>query len=230
MLSDRGSTGAKEPENTDGHTCAARHLRRHAGQWCGDRTGREVKTIAALEVVVSAGAVYSPALLLRSGIGPAEELRKLGIAVTADRPGVGRNFQNHPQLHFAVTLKSGSRLSPAAQHYIMTGMRFSSGLEGCPTGDLFQFYTGRVSSMPFGRHMAMIAVCVYAPVSRGFVKLKSVDPHAPLVVEAAPCRRNRRQAHDYVGAARRKLASRTAGARMFCRDLFDAEASAAAAD
>ena len=143
----------------------------------------EAKTIAAPEVVVSAGAVYSPALLLRSGIGPAEELRKLGIAVTADRPGVGRNFQNHPQLHFAVTLKSGSRLSPAAQHYIMTGMRFSSGLEGCPTGDLFQFYTGRVSSMPFGRYMAMIAVCVYAPVSRGFVKLKSADPHAPLVVE-----------------------------------------------
>ena len=53
-----------------------------------ERAG-EVKTIAAPEVVVSAGAVYSPALLLRSGIGPAEELRKLGIAVTADRPGSG---------------------------------------------------------------------------------------------------------------------------------------------
>jgi choline dehydrogenase-like flavoprotein len=147
-----------------------------------ERAGK-VTTIAAPEVVVSAGAVYSPALLLRSGIGPAEELRKLGITVTVDRPGVGRNFQNHPQLHFAVTLKPNSRLSAAAQHYIMTGMRFSSGLEGCPAGDLFHFYTGRVSSMPFGRHMAMIAACVYAPVSRGFVKLKSADPYAPLVVE-----------------------------------------------
>jgi choline dehydrogenase-like flavoprotein len=147
-----------------------------------ERAG-EVTTIAAPEVVVSAGAVYSPALLLRSGIGPAQELRELGLTVIADRPGVGRNFQNHPQLHFAVTLKSNSRLSAAAQHYIMTGMRFSSGLEGCPVGDLFQFYTGRVSSMPFGRHLAMIAVCVYAPVSRGFVRLKSADPHASLVVE-----------------------------------------------
>jgi len=143
----------------------------------------EVTTIAAPEVVVSAGAVYSPALLLRSGIGPAEELRTLGITVTADRPGVGRNFQNHPQLHFAVMLKPNSRLSAAAQHYIMTAMRFSSGLEGCPAGDLFHFYTGRVSSMPFGRHMAMIAACVYSPLSRGFVKLKSSDPHVPLVVE-----------------------------------------------
>ncbi|HEY1748565.1 MAG TPA: GMC family oxidoreductase N-terminal domain-containing protein [Xanthobacteraceae bacterium] len=142
-----------------------------------------VKTLAAREVVVSAGAVYSPALLLRSGVGPAEELRELGITVTADRPGVGRNFQNHPQLHFAVTLKPKSRLSPAAQHYIMTGMRFSSGMEGCPAGDLFHFYTGRVSSMAFGRHMAMIAACVYSPVSRGFVKLKSADPHATPVVE-----------------------------------------------
>jgi choline dehydrogenase-like flavoprotein len=143
----------------------------------------EVKTIGAGEVVVSAGAVYSPALLLRSGVGPAEELRNLGITVTADRPGVGRNFQNHPQLHFAIKLKPNARLAPAAQHYIMTSMRFSSGLEGCPRGDLFNFYTGRVSSMPFGRHVAMIAACLYAPVSRGFVKLKSADPHVPLVVE-----------------------------------------------
>ena len=60
--------------------------------------------------MVSAGAVHSPALLLRSGIGPAEDLRKLGIAVAADRRGVGRNYQNHPQMHFAMTLKPGSRM------------------------------------------------------------------------------------------------------------------------
>jgi 5-(hydroxymethyl)furfural/furfural oxidase len=57
------------------------------------------KTIAAREVVISAGGIHSPAVLLRSGIGPAEDLRKLGIAVVADRRGVGRNYQNHPQLH-----------------------------------------------------------------------------------------------------------------------------------
>ena len=49
------------------------------------------KTIAAREVVVSAGGIHSPAVLLRSGIGPAEDLRELGIAVVADRCGVGRN-------------------------------------------------------------------------------------------------------------------------------------------
>jgi 5-(hydroxymethyl)furfural/furfural oxidase len=147
-----------------------------------ERAG-EAKTIPAREVVVSAGAIHSPALLLRSGIGPAEDLRKLGIAVAADRPGVGRNYQNHPQLHFAMTLKPDSRLPAAAQHYIMTSLRFSSGLEGYGPGDLFHYYTGRVSTKPFGRRMAMVAACLYAPVSRGFVALRSADPNAPLQVE-----------------------------------------------
>jgi 5-(hydroxymethyl)furfural/furfural oxidase len=147
-----------------------------------ERAG-EAKTIAAREVVVSAGAIHSPALLLRSGIGPAGDLRKLGIAVAVDRPGVGRNYQNHPQLHFAMTLKPKSRLPAAAQHYIMTSLRFSSGLEGCGPGDLFHYYTGRVSTKPFGLRMAMVAACLYAPVSRGFVALRSADPNAPLQVE-----------------------------------------------
>lgn len=47
------------------------------------------------EVILSAGNIASPAVLLRSGIGPAAELQALGIAVTADRPGVGRNVQEH---------------------------------------------------------------------------------------------------------------------------------------
>jgi choline dehydrogenase len=50
---------------------------------------------SAAVVVVSAGALGSPTLLLRSGIGPAADLRALGIAVVADRPDVGRNLQEH---------------------------------------------------------------------------------------------------------------------------------------
>jgi len=147
-----------------------------------ERDGDE-RMIGAREVVVSAGGIHSPALLLRSGIGPADELSRLGIAVAADRKGVGRNYQNHPQMHFAVTLKPESRLAPAAQHYIMTGQRFSSGLEGCERGDLFHYYTGRVSTRPFGRRMAMVAACLYAPASRGVVALRSADPKAPVRVE-----------------------------------------------
>jgi choline dehydrogenase-like flavoprotein len=140
-----------------------------------ERNG-EILSIDTPAVVVSCGAILSPALLLRSGIGPADELAKLGIPVVADRPGVGRNYQNHPQLHFAITLKSKSRLPPDAQHYIISALRFSSGLKGCPSGDLFLYFTGRVSPRTFGPRMAMVAVALYKPYSRGVVKLRSSDP------------------------------------------------------
>jgi choline dehydrogenase len=48
------------------------------------------------EVIVSAGAVNTPKLLMLSGIGPAEELKRHGITITAEAPEVGRNLQNHP--------------------------------------------------------------------------------------------------------------------------------------
>ena len=145
--------------------------------------GEERLTIAAREVVVSCGGVHSPALLLRSGVGPAADLKRVGIDVVADRPGVGQNLQNHPQLHFAMTLKPGTRLPPSAQHYIMSALRFSSGLDGCPTGDLFHYFTGRVSPRAFGCRMAMLAVALYAPFSRGRITLRSSEPDVPPDIE-----------------------------------------------
>ena len=50
-------------------------------------------------------------------------------------------------------------------------------------GDLFHYYTGRVSTRSFGPRMAMVAACLYAPVSRWVVALRSADPNAPLRVE-----------------------------------------------
>lgn len=147
-----------------------------------ERGGRTM-SINTPMVVISCGAILSPALLLRSGIGPADELAKLGIPVVADRPGVGRNYQNHPQLHFAMTLKSESRLALDAQHYIVSALRFSSGLEGCPAGDLFLYFTGRVSPRAFGPRMALVAVALYKPFSRGAVKLRSSDPNVSPQVE-----------------------------------------------
>ena len=60
------------------------------------RRGRERPEIEAGRVIVCAGAYDSPALLLRSGIGPAGDLRALGIPVVADLPGVGANLHDHP--------------------------------------------------------------------------------------------------------------------------------------
>ncbi|WP_204302862.1 GMC family oxidoreductase N-terminal domain-containing protein, partial [Stenotrophomonas maltophilia] len=55
---------------------------------------------ARREVIVSAGAFQSPQLLLLSGVGDAGSLRRLGIPVVADSPGVGQNLQDHPDFIF----------------------------------------------------------------------------------------------------------------------------------
>ncbi|MFE9327612.1 GMC family oxidoreductase [Nocardia sp. NPDC052278] len=72
------------------------------------RKGRTVHVRCAREVVLAAGAIGSPALLLRSGIGPADELSGLGIDVVADRSGVGRNLMEHTctPVSFDVTIPS----------------------------------------------------------------------------------------------------------------------------
>lgn len=145
--------------------------------------GHETLNLAAAEVVVSCGAVHSPSLLLRSGIGPADELRALGIDVVADRPGVGRNYQNHAQLHFAMTLKPQSRMPQSAQHYIMSALQFSSGVDGGTPGDLFHYFTGRINPKAFGLRMALLSCALYGPVSRGRVSLADAGPNTPPRIE-----------------------------------------------
>jgi 5-(hydroxymethyl)furfural/furfural oxidase len=183
---------------------------------CGviaERSGETVN-LSASEVVLCAGAIHSAAILLRSGIGPAAELQELGIVPVADRRGVGRNYQNHSLLHFAVTLDPSSRLRHADQHYTMTSLRFSSGLEGCPAGDLFLYFVGRVSGRPFGTGMGMIAAALYAPFSRGSVKLVSRDPDVPPVV-------SQRLLTDPRDAQRMILAARFAESLIVDRTVMD---------
>jgi choline dehydrogenase-like flavoprotein len=141
------------------------------------------RQIATREVVVCGGGILSPAILLRAGIGPAAELRALGITPVADRPGVGKNFQNHVQMHFALTLNPQSRLPTPRPFYAMTGVRASSNLPGCSAGDLFLYLTGAVSNRGFGKKMALIAAALYGPRSRGSVSLQSAEAEVPLKID-----------------------------------------------
>lgn len=56
----------------------------------------ELQTVHGREIVLSAGAIMSPAILLRSGVGPADELAELGIPSVIDLPGVGKHLMDHP--------------------------------------------------------------------------------------------------------------------------------------
>jgi choline dehydrogenase-like flavoprotein len=132
--------------------------------------------LRAHKVIVSAGGIYSPTLLLRSGIGPAAELASLGIPSVLDRPGVGRNLQNHPYMFFALTLPRSKRVAPDLRRFALAGIRSSSGVSGCPPSDLFGFVIGRVSGQSFGPDFALVGSALYSPLSRGAVTLKSADP------------------------------------------------------
>jgi 5-(hydroxymethyl)furfural/furfural oxidase len=102
-----------------------------------------------------------------------------------------------------MTLNPQSRLGDGDRHYTMTSLRFSSGLEGCPAGDLFLYFNGRVSGRPFGTGIGMIAAALYAPFSRGAVTLRSHDPDVPPEV-------SQRLLSDPRDAARMLIAARTA--------------------
>ncbi len=85
--------------------------------------GAAVEQIAARrEVVLAAGAINSPLLLMRSGIGPGAHLAEQGIAVLADRPGVGENLQDHLELYVQVAAAEPVSLyrywNPAGKAYV----------------------------------------------------------------------------------------------------------------
>lgn len=131
--------------------------------------------LKAREVILSTGALQTPAHLLRAGIGPAAHLKEFGITVRADRPGVGQNLQDHPMVAFAAYLPKAARLPASQRRHIQLGYRYSSGLPDTTPGDMFVLPSNRAAWHPLGRRLASILVCVNRPYSTGEVKLNGRD-------------------------------------------------------
>ena len=88
-------------------------------------SGGEIFTIDGDEIILSAGAIASPQLLMLSGVGPAEQLRPLGIDVVHHLPGVGRSMKNHPSVSIVYRSQPGHRLAPDAPRN-QVGLRFTA--------------------------------------------------------------------------------------------------------
>jgi 5-(hydroxymethyl)furfural/furfural oxidase len=156
--------------------------RMHARGVRATRDG-ETMELRAREVILCGGAIHSPTLLMRSGVGPASDLRRRGIDPIADRPGVGANLQNHVFIHIGVTVARRARQAAALRSYGVALIRFSSGHPGCPPADLIVSAIGRISPGLIGTRAGLLTAQLYAPFSRGAVRLRSADPEAMPEVE-----------------------------------------------
>lgn len=158
-------------------------------------------------IVLSAGAVASPAILMRSGLGPAGHLRDLGIAVLRDVPGIGANLHDHPAVGLfhegprsgrGLTLAQLPRWALDALRWPLTGRGAfasntveagaflrSDGQPGPPDVQV-HFLPARIGHR--GRAIGWGAgyyadVCVMQPASRGALTLASKDPRQAPVID-----------------------------------------------
>ena len=158
------------------------------------------------EVIVSCGAIGSPALLLRSGVGPADHLKRIGVPVVHDLPGVGSNLQDHLNL-FTVCECTGDHTYDAwakPHRAAWAGLRYALFRNGPAASSLFetggfwrvgpgtgrpdvQFHLGLGSGIEAGvvrlaRAGVTLNSAYLRPESRGSVRLASPDPtDAPLI-------------------------------------------------
>jgi 5-(hydroxymethyl)furfural/furfural oxidase len=133
------------------------------------------KQFRAREIIVAAGAIHTPVLLMRSGIGRADHLREFGIEVRTDLPGIGQNLSNHSILFVALHLRRGSRQSPAIRPHPTAAFRYSSGLPGAPPSDMYLNVQNKTSWSRLGHQIANVAPTVLKPIARGQVSLVSAD-------------------------------------------------------
>ncbi len=172
------------------------------------RHGREETARAESEVIVTAGAVGSPRLLLLSGIGPADELMALGIEVVQDLPGVGRNLQDHIDAYVISELSGPYSYDRHTRPHrmLMAGIEYKLFGKGPVTSNLAEggafvrtdpaepspdiqhhFLPGAgleagVPPVPSG-YGCTLNSCHLRPKSRGSIRLRSADPAVAPVID-----------------------------------------------
>ncbi|MGW8124007.1 GMC family oxidoreductase [Roseivirga echinicomitans] len=173
------------------------------------KKNKKLKTIKAhKEVILSAGVINSPQLLMLSGIGPASELAKHKIPLVHDLPGVGKNLQDHPDVILRCLDKSNSSLvtvpKPSVLKFFLNFYRKNKNLVFTPTDaggfvksdatvevpDL-QLQFAPIRMYAHGRKPLtptkagfVLHVCHMRPKSRGSITLNSSDPFDATIIQA----------------------------------------------
>jgi choline dehydrogenase len=160
-----------------------------------------VQAKARREIILTAGALVTPTLLMRSGLGPAAHLREHGIAVILDRPTIGGNFQDHLSVPVhgeckePISVLGQERGLNAVKHFLQwyffrTGLVTSNVVEAggffdldgdgrCDTQFAFlPILRGELNQPMPEVHGLSVQPCLLRPKSRGEIRLKSKDPNA----------------------------------------------------
>ncbi len=144
------------------------------------------RTFEGREIILSAGAIHSPAILQRSGVGPAALLASLGIAQVADLP-VGRGFFDHPFIRLELKLKPEFRATDRDARHTNCCVKYSSGFPGAAGRDmlLVSINHGGVGVQQdmaqFGE--AGLHAMLFELRSRGHVAIVSADPRVQPEIE-----------------------------------------------
>ena len=150
------------------------------------QNGQIKQVYVTKEVILSAGALQSPKILMLSGIGPADHLQSLGISVVSDLPGVGQNLQDHLQLPIVFRTKENN-----TQPLLLTGnvLFVNTRIEHPDAApDLQLNFTPALPSqlapvLDFGGPVCIFLAILVQPKSMGSVKLRSIDPHDSAIID-----------------------------------------------
>ena len=148
------------------------------------REGRVERVFVAREVVLASGVIESPKLLMLSGIGPADALKRLGIQPVVDAPDVGAHLHDHPR----VSLRWASE-QPLPGSSVSAGLlvhsRAAPGApptEAATTAPDLQFYIGR--GLDVVDEFITLTIALSGPRSRGSIRLRSANPDDMPIIRA----------------------------------------------
>src|ERR1700730_5587527 len=159
----------------------------------GRAVGVEIECAGAIQrvrgrrVTLSAGAIHSPALLMRSGIGPRHELAALGIECRINLPGVGRNLIDHLMVFVVATPLAGMPHDPQVTNPI--GIRYTA--TGSDEFNDMQMYVFELFDTSLAPGVALdlpvpsvsVVPGLQRPRSRGRLRLRSADPDVPPIID-----------------------------------------------
>ena len=140
-------------------------------------SGGEIFQMEAGQIILSAGAIASPQILMLSGIGPAKHLQEKGITIVADLPGVGQNLRDHPLVAVRVKTKDNFPLDPDAPR-LQTVLRYTAG--GSENRNDMQIFPSSFSTPlggdPLAEEGIRFTCMLELAESAGELQLNSADP------------------------------------------------------